>query len=141
AGCRGDLLVARKDLDLIGLEIPEEGLRLLLAPDREQAGSLRGGRSKERFGNAALAFPPWIDQVRQSFRTISLGHGPRVDQQDPGTRGKPKPVAVGVLKRRRNVLGVPRPVRLEQTSFLEADGVEDLIVPEQVATGLDGLGD
>ena len=51
------------------------------------------------------------------------------------------PVAVGILERRRNVPGVSRSVRLQQTSFLEPDGVEDLIVPEQVAAGLNGLGD
>ena len=51
------------------------------------------------------------------------------------------PVAVGILERCRNVPGVSRSVRLQQTSFLEPDGVEDLIVPEQVAARLNGLGD
>ena len=73
---RGHLLVAREDLDPVGLEVLEELPGLLLPPGREQAGGLRGRRAEERLGDADLALPLRIQQIRQPVGSIGLGNEP-----------------------------------------------------------------
>src|SRR2546429_629879 len=79
--------------------------------------------------------------LSESGGPVGLGDELGVDQQDPGPGGEAIPGAVLGLEASGDVGRVRGVERREQALLLQAERVEDLVVPEQVAPRPRGLGE
>ena len=68
------LAVGREDLAAVLREVLEELLRLLVAEDLEEGGSVHRRRAEKRIGHARLAFEAGVQQIHQ-IRSAGAGPG------------------------------------------------------------------
>jgi hypothetical protein len=129
AGGRDDVVRGQRLQELAGARRAEE---LLV----EQRPHVREGRAGLRHGDGALLAPLRIEQVAVGGRPLRrVRHELRAHDEDARPGPESGPHAVGVLELGGDLGRLRRLVRLEVAHLLQAHGVDDLVVPEDVALG------
>src|SRR5207244_654512 len=130
----GNLFVARCDPHVVSSEREIELLGLFRTEHLKKTGSLRRRRPELWFGHYDLAFPAFISEIEQTLRACSAAQQLGVHDEDPSTVCEGVPGVVGRPRGRREQLSRWRVMSQEHSLPLQANGVEDFVVPKHVAT-------
>ena len=125
----------------LAFSLPKELLGLLVAPSGEQTGRVRGRGAKQRLGNCHLVFPLGIRQIKNRRGPFGFRHNLGIDDQHPRPGRESVPHALDRAIHSRDTRRHRRLIRFEQPQLLQAQRVEDLVVPKHVAARAIGLGD